>query len=128
MTTKLIIDTDPGIDDAFAIALAALSDDVELLGVTTVFGNVSLANTTDNALRLLALCGRSDVPVAAGADRPLVHPVPHRAGVIHGSDGLSGRSATLPDPGREADPPGAVSLLVPLLDPADEPVTIRPVR
>lgn len=124
MGQKLIIDTDPGVDDAFAIALAALSEDVDLLGVTTVFGNVSLSNTTRNALRLLALCGRSDVPVGAGADRPLVHPQASRATRVHGVDGLSGRSSTLPEPTREAHPVGAVSLLAELLESADEPVTI----
>lgn len=124
MGRKLIIDTDPGVDDAFAISLAARSDDVELLGVTTVFGNVSLPKTTSNALRLLALCGRSDVPVAAGADRPLVHPQQARAAHIHGSDGLSGRSSILPEQIPEARQGGAVSLLVELLEAADEPVTI----
>ncbi|MFD2421140.1 nucleoside hydrolase [Amycolatopsis pigmentata] len=127
MGTKLIIDTDPGVDDAFAIALAARSDEVELLGVTTVFGNVSLAATTRNALRVLALCGRDDVPVAAGADRPLVHPQPRRASHIHGHDGLSGRSAALPEPGREPGPGGAVSLLASLISAASEPVTIAPI-
>ncbi|MTD57462.1 nucleoside hydrolase [Amycolatopsis pithecellobii] len=127
MTSRLIIDTDPGVDDAFAIALAALSDDVELLGVTTVFGNVPLANTTRNALRLLQLCGRDDVPVAAGAERPLVHPQAARAAHVHGSDGLSGRSAALPEPERDVEPGGAVRLLVSLLEAADGPVTIAPI-
>ncbi|WP_199433513.1 nucleoside hydrolase [Qaidamihabitans albus] len=127
MGTKLIIDTDPGVDDAFAIALAALSDDVELLGVTTVFGNVPLSATTRNARRVLALCKRADVPVAAGAPRPLVHPHPHAARYAHGADGLSGRSAALPEPGRELEPVDAVSLLATLLEAADEPVTVAPI-
>ena len=127
MAQKLIIDTDPGVDDAFAITLAARSDDVDLLGVTSVFGNVPLEATTRNALRILELCGRSDVPVAEGAARPLVHPQMARAGHIHGSDGLSGRSATLPDPTRDVEPGGAVRLLVSLLEVADEPVTIAPI-
>jgi pyrimidine-specific ribonucleoside hydrolase len=127
MGTKLIIDTDPGVDDAFAIALAALSDDVDLLGVTTVFGNVPLAATTRNALRVLALCDRPDVPVAAGAERPLVYPHPHAARYAHGLDGLSGRSASLPDPSRDIERVDAVSLLVSLLEAAEEPVTIAPI-
>lgn len=127
MRTRLIIDTDPGIDDAFAIALAALSEDVELLGVTTVFGNVSLESTTRNARRLLELCGRPDVPVAAGAARPLVHPQAERAAHVHGEDGLSGLSGTLPEPTRPLEPSDAVSLLVSLLEAADEPVTIAPI-
>lgn len=124
MGRKLIIDTDPGVDDAFAIALAAVSEDVDLLGVTTVFGNVALPDTTRNTLRLLALCGREDVPVGAGADRPLVHPQRARATRVHGADGLSGRSSVLPEPTRDVHPAGAVSLLTELLEAADEPVTI----
>ncbi|MEU6644232.1 nucleoside hydrolase [Saccharomonospora sp. NPDC046836] len=127
MGTKLIIDTDPGVDDAFAIALAALSEDVDLLAVTTVYGNVALADTTRNAQRLLALCKRDDVPVAAGASRPLVHPQAHRASRIHGPDGLSGRSDILPEPARELVSGGAVALLASVLEAADEPVTIAPI-
>ncbi|WP_116102836.1 nucleoside hydrolase [Amycolatopsis thermalba] len=127
MPTPLIIDTDPGVDDAFAIALAALSEDVDLLGVTTVFGNVPLEATTRNARRVLALCGRADVPVAAGAARPLVHAQLHRASHVHGSDGLSGRSAALAGLARALEPGGAMSLLVSLLEAADEPVTIAPI-
>jgi pyrimidine-specific ribonucleoside hydrolase len=127
MATKLILDTDPGIDDAFAISLAALSEDVDLLGVTTVYGNVPLPATTLNAQRLLALCERPDVPVAAGAERPLVYPHPFTAAYVHGADGLSGRAGTLPEPVRAVEPVDAVSLLVSLLEAADEPVTIAPI-
>jgi pyrimidine-specific ribonucleoside hydrolase len=125
--TPLIIDTDPGIDDAFAIALACASPQVDVIGVTTVFGNVGLANTTRNALRVLALCGREDVPVAAGADRPLVHPHAHRARHVHGDDGLSGLSDTLPERRTGVAGTDAVSLMVRLLDEAPEPVTIVPI-
>ncbi len=127
MPRSLIIDTDPGVDDAFAIALAARSAEVDLLGVTTVFGNVPLATTTQNALRILELCGRPDVPVAAGAARPLVHPHPHRAWYAHGSDGLSGRSAALPAPSRDPVDGGAVALMLSLLEGATEPITIAPI-
>ncbi|MGW4112860.1 nucleoside hydrolase [Actinosynnema sp. NPDC004786] len=126
MTTPLIIDTDPGVDDAFALALAAASPEVDLIGVTTVFGNVSLENTTRNALRLLALLGREDVPVGVGAARPLVHPHPHLSSA-HGSDGLSGYADTLPEPTRGPDARDAVTLLRDLLDQADRPVTIVPI-
>lgn len=122
--TPLIIDTDPGVDDAFAIALAALSPDIELLAVTTVYGNVPLEATSRNALRLLELCGRDDVPVAAGAERPLVYPQPHRARYAHGTDGLSGRSDSLPDPRHGLFPHGAVDLMTRLIGEATEPVTI----
>jgi pyrimidine-specific ribonucleoside hydrolase len=125
--TALIIDTDPGVDDAFAIALACSSPEVELLGVTTVFGNVGLASTTHNALRVLALYGREDVPVAAGADRPLVYPHPHRARHVHGADGLSDRSHLLPERATGLAGTDAVSLMASLLDAAAEPVTIVPI-
>ncbi|MCP2255797.1 pyrimidine-specific ribonucleoside hydrolase [Prauserella aidingensis] len=127
MAQKLIIDTDPGVDDAFALALAALGSDVELLGVTSVYGNVPLSATTINARRLLALCKRPDVPVAAGAARPLVHRHPNEAGYVHGADGLSGRSTTLPEPARPLDERDAVALMADLLAAADEPVTIAPI-
>ena len=125
--TPLIIDTDPGVDDAFALALACAAPEVDLIGVTTVFGNVGLAMTTRNALRVLALCGREDVPVAAGAERPLVHPHQHRARHVHGTDGLSGRSDTLPERATGVAGVDAVSLLVSLLESAPSPVTIVPI-
>ncbi|MGH3761607.1 nucleoside hydrolase [Actinophytocola sp.] len=125
--TALIIDTDPGVDDAFAIALACSSPEVDLLGVTTVFGNVGLAMTTRNALRVLALYGREDVPVAAGADRPLVYPHPHRARHVHGDDGLSDRSNLLPERRTGVAGTDAVSLMASLLEQAAEPVTIVPI-
>ncbi|MEU5695208.1 nucleoside hydrolase [Actinosynnema sp. NPDC020468] len=126
MTIPLILDTDPGVDDAFALALAVASPEVSLVGVTTVFGNVSLGSTTANALRLLALLGREDVPVAAGAARPLVHPQA-RLSSAHGSDGLSGFAHTLPEPTREVDPRDAVTLMRDVLVAADRPVTIAAV-
>ncbi|HWD04454.1 MAG TPA: nucleoside hydrolase [Amycolatopsis sp.] len=127
MGIKLIIDTDPGVDDAFAIALAAVSPEVELLGVTAVHGNVPLTTTTSNARRLLQLCDRPDVPVAAGASRPLVHPNARESRTVHGDDGLSGRAGTLPEATRPLEPLDAVGLMVSLLEAADEPVTIAPI-
>lgn len=120
----LIIDTDPGVDDAFAIALAALCRDTELLAVTSVYGNVPLPATTGNAGRLLALCDRGDVPLAVGAARPLVYPHPHRGRYAHGADGLSGYAGTLPDPVRDPVDRTAVELMAELLRVAAEPVTI----
>jgi pyrimidine-specific ribonucleoside hydrolase len=125
--TALIIDTDPGVDDAFAIALACASSEVDLLGVTTVFGNVGLAMTTRNALRVLALYGREDVPVAAGADRPLVYPHPHRARYVHGDDGLSDRGHLLPERATGVAGTDAVALMASLLETSAEPVTLVPI-
>jgi pyrimidine-specific ribonucleoside hydrolase len=91
MAIPLIIDTDPGVDDAFAIALAARSPEVKLVGLTTVFGNVGLDLTTRNALRLLAYLGRGNVPVVRGYEGPA------GAADVHGEDGLGGQAHTLPD-------------------------------
>ncbi len=91
---RIVIDTDPGIDDALAILLAAASPEIEILGLTTVAGNVSLAQTTENALKLCALAGQADIPVYAGADKPLVRAP--RIATVHGTTGLEG--ADLPRP------------------------------
>ena len=89
MPTPIILDCDPGHDDAVAILLALASPEVELVGVTTVAGNQTLDKTTANALRVLEFAGRSDVPVAAGADRPLVRDQ-YAAAHVHGESGLDG--------------------------------------
>jgi pyrimidine-specific ribonucleoside hydrolase len=98
MTVPVILDTDPGVDDAVALMLAAASPEVDLLAITTVFGNVDLETTTANALRLRALAGLGHVPVAAGAARPLVYPQAVRAAQWHATDGLGGRAGELPEP------------------------------
>ena len=72
MSIPILLDCDPGHDDAIALLLALASPEVELLGVTTLAGNQTLDKTTANAIRVLELAGRGEVPVAAGADRPLV--------------------------------------------------------
>ncbi|HEY0121666.1 MAG TPA: nucleoside hydrolase [Rhizobium sp.] len=87
---KIIIDCDPGVDDAVAITLAlAAPDEIELLGITTVAGNVPLEDTTKNALGVLTLLGRPDIPVYAGCARPLMRTVGHRS-IVHGTEGLGG--------------------------------------
>ncbi|MGQ0573120.1 MAG: nucleoside hydrolase [Pseudonocardia sp.] len=106
--------------------LAATSPETDLRAVTSVFGNVPLATTTANAARVLALAGRPDVPLAAGAARPLVHPQRMRAEEWHGDDGLGGRAVTLPA-GAPPDPRGAVTLMAEVLRAAAEPVTIAPI-
>lgn len=119
----LIIDTDPGVDDAMALMLACASPEVDLRAVTTVFGNVPLDGTTANAGRVLTLAGRPDVPVAPGAARPLVHAHAERAAEWHGNDGLGGRASVLP-PGPPPDPRGALAVQAAVLGEASEPVTI----
>ncbi|MGI8625512.1 MAG: nucleoside hydrolase [Geodermatophilaceae bacterium] len=119
---RLVIDTDPGVDDAIALLVALASPEVELCAVTTVFGNVNLEQTTDNALRVLALVGADEIPVAAGADRPLVHPQPHRASHVHGANGLGG--AELPGPKRRVERAPAVRFLADLLHASPSPLTV----
>jgi inosine-uridine nucleoside N-ribohydrolase len=89
MATKILLDCDPGHDDAIALLLALGSPELELLGVTTVPGNQTLEKTTANALRVLEYVGREDIAVAAGADRPLVRE-PYVAAYVHGETGLDG--------------------------------------
>ncbi|MBB5206297.1 inosine-uridine nucleoside N-ribohydrolase [Inhella inkyongensis] len=92
---KLWFDTDPGVDDALALALILARPEFELLGLSTVFGNVSVETTTANALRLLTLLGHPDLPVHAGAEAPL-QGRPRYATEVHGNDGLGGCAALLP--------------------------------
>src|SRR6201986_5469065 len=100
----IIIDCDPGHDDAAALLLALASDEVQLLGVTTVPGNQTLAKTTANAIRVLDCAERADVPVAAGADRPLMREL-HVAADIHGETGLEGAQLPPPRPSPQDPPP-----------------------
>ena len=106
--TPILIDCDPGHDDAIALLLALGSPEVELLGVTTVHGNQTLEKTTANALRVLELAGRTDVAVAAGADAPLERELVVAAHV-HGESGLDG--PVLPDPTTTAVDQHAVDFL-----------------
>ena len=86
---RVIIDTDPGIDDAAAILMALASPELEVVALTTTFGNASVETCTDNALRVLEAAGRSDIPVFVGAGKPLLRPANAGwASHIHGGDGL----------------------------------------
>jgi pyrimidine-specific ribonucleoside hydrolase len=122
--TPIIIDCDPGHDDALAITLALARPELQVLGITTIGGNSTLANTTRNALRVLALLGRPDVPVAAGPDQPLVRPL-ETAPQVHGVSGLDG--ADLPEPVSEPRPEGALEFLRATLAASPTPVTLIPV-
>lgn len=109
MATPVIIDCDPGIDDAVALLLALASPELEVRAVTTVAGNVGLSLTTANALRVLDLGGRGDLPLAAGAERPLVHLPAMDSAETHGETGLDG--AGLPAPTRAPQAEHAVDLI-----------------
>jgi inosine-uridine nucleoside N-ribohydrolase len=121
----VILDVDPGHDDAVALMLACGHPDLDLLAVTTVAGNVSLEKTTHNALRVLSLVGCTDVPVGAGASEPLERPL-HTAEDIHGKSGLDGPEE-MPEAGFEADERGAVALISDTLRASSGPVTLVPV-
>jgi purine nucleosidase len=95
MAKKIIIDTDPGIDDAMAILCAMRSPEVEIVGLTTVFGNTTIDHTTRNALRLVELEGNSHIPVAKGCSQSLLSK--SKLGTfVHGMDGFGDASLPLP--------------------------------
>ena len=109
MARKIIIDTDPGQDDAVAILLALASPELQVLGIVAVAGNVPLALTERNARRVVELAGRPEVPVHAGAARPLVRPLV-TAEHVHGRTGLDG--ADLPEPRVPLHPRHGVDFII----------------
>jgi inosine-uridine nucleoside N-ribohydrolase len=114
VTIPIVMDCDPGHDDAIAILLAIASPELELRGVTTVAGNQTLDKTTRNALKVLELAGRTDIPVAAGAEAPLERAL-FTAAYVHGESGLDGPA--LPDPTTQPVDAHAVDMLAQLLEP-----------
>src|SRR5215475_6468866 len=92
---RVVIDTDPGVDDAFALLLAMHSPELKIEGITPVAGNVPLDLTLPNALRMVEIAGRKDIPVAAGAKTPLLRRLV-TAAYAHGENGLGG--AVFPEP------------------------------
>lgn len=121
----LIIDTDPGQDDAVALLVAMASPEFDLLGITAVAGNVGLDLTEKNARKICELAGRTDVPVFAGCRRPMVRPL-RTAEEVHGASGLDGPD--LPEPTMPLQPVHAVDWLVDTLMAAeDHSVTLCPV-
>jgi inosine-uridine nucleoside N-ribohydrolase len=121
--TPILLDCDPGHDDAIALLLALASPEVELLGVTTVAGNQTLDKTTANAIRVLEFVGRSDIEVAAGADRPLLREQ-YVAADVHGETGLDGPD--LPPPQSEPVTQHAVDFLAERIRGSERPVTLIP--
>jgi len=121
----VILDVDPGHDDAVAMMLACGHPDLDLLAVTTVAGNVTIEKTTHNALRVLSLVGYTNVPVGVGAREPLERPL-HTAEDIHGKSGLDGPEE-IPHAEFEPHESGAVALISAALRISSEPVTLIPV-
>jgi purine nucleosidase len=120
MAAKIILDCDPGHDDAVALLLAWGNPEIELLAVTTVAGNQTLEKVTRNALSVARVAGIAGVPFAAGADRPLLREVQVAEGV-HGESGLDG--PVLPEPTIELDPRHGVDLIIDTVM-AHEPGTV----
>jgi pyrimidine-specific ribonucleoside hydrolase len=123
VSTPIILDCDPGHDDAIALLLALASPEVEVLGVTTVHGNQTLEKTTANALRVLDLAGRAGVPVAAGAERPLARELTV-ASHVHGESGLDGPE--LPPASRAPLAEDAVDFMARTIAASPLPVTLVP--
>lgn len=106
---RIILDTDPGVDDALALFLALSSPEIQLEAITTVSGNVNIEQTTHNALSLLTLVGRTDIPVARGSSHPLMRP-PLHATHVHGEQGLG--QAILPPPRIQPVEQHAIDLII----------------
>jgi len=120
----VIIDTDPGTDDAMAILLALSSPEVDVRALTVVPGNVGPEQALENTLRLAAFAGRCDVPVAGGAKRPLAQEL-HTAEFVHGQNGLA--NIELPVEPCRADPRSAADLIVEMVHAAPGQITLVPV-
>jgi purine nucleosidase len=121
LPTRVLLDCDPGIDDALAIVFACGHPSLDLAGLTTVSGNVDLGKVTANALSVLELAGRPDVPVTAGSARPLLRPIAD-ARDVHGESGLG--AATLPPARAEAAPGHAVDFLIEQIGAAPGEITL----
>lgn len=111
MTKKIILDCDPGHDDAIAMLLAFGNPEIELLAVTTVVGNQTLAKVTRNALSVARIANMQGIPFAAGSPRPLIREV-EVAETIHGESGLDGPRLPEPDPRLTLDPRHAVNVII----------------
>jgi inosine-uridine nucleoside N-ribohydrolase len=115
MPTPVLVDCDPGVDDAIALLYLLASPEVEVVGIASVFGNNTARTCALNAMRVLELAGRTDIPVAVGADAPLVGEVTYLATHVHGEDGLG--DAGLPEAdGSRIDPRPAHQLYADLAD------------
>lgn len=123
MALPVILDCDPGHDDAIALILALASSELKVLAVTTSAGNQTPDKTLNNALRILTLLGRDDIPVAAGAPKPLAREL-IIADNVHGESGLDGPK--LPDPAFAPVSMTALELMASCLRESPEPVTLVP--
>lgn len=124
MTNKIIIDTDPGIDDAMAIYFALQAPQLEVLGLTTTYGNIDVELATQNALRLIEHAN-VDIPVCKGVAMPHVGPESTYAKFVHGDDGLG--NINLPEPKGKADDRTAAEFIVEMARKYPGEITLVPI-
>ena len=125
MVKKIVIDTDPGVDDSLAIFVALNSPELEVLGLTTIFGNAVTSTCTENALRLLEIAKRTDVPVIEGAEVPLNGNFRGAASFVHGDNGQG--NATLSSPVTKPLDIDAVTFLKEIIETNPNEITLVPV-
>jgi inosine-uridine nucleoside N-ribohydrolase len=122
---QILIDCDPGIDDAMAIFYALASPELDVVALTTIFGNAHTSVTTANTLRLLEIAERTDIPVARGADRPLAMNFRGPADFVHGTDGQG--NAALAEPTTDVVPSDAAHLIIDTVMAHPGQVTLAPI-
>ena len=127
MTVNIILDVDTGVDDAFAILYATRNPEITVLGITCVDGNTSLTNVCQNTLQVLDMAGASSIPVAAGANEPLMGTAGDLgdASQVHGGDGLAGLSNS--GSSRSLDSRHAIELIRDLVEGSEDKVTLVPI-
>ena len=125
MVKKIVIDTDPGVDDSLAIFVALNSPELEVLGLTTIFGNAVTTTCTENALRLLEIAERTDVPVIEGAKVPLNENFRGAASFVHGDNGQG--NADLSSPITKPLDVDAVTFLKEIIETNPNEITLVPV-
>ena len=127
MIKKIILDCDPGHDDAVAIMLAAAHDSIDILGITCVAGNSTLINTKDNALKICSLIGRTDIPIYAGAEKPLKYELV-TASHVHGKSGLdTDGEKIVTDPNYQIQKMHAVDFIIKTCHEQNESIYLCPI-
>jgi purine nucleosidase len=125
MPAKILIDTDPGVDDSMAILMALRSPELQVVGLTSVFGNTDSDIAAQNALRLVELEGHASIPVAQGASIPLVMPPRSHGKLVHGANGMGGAELAAPR-GKLVDKPAAQFIVETILAQPGE-ITLLPI-
>ena len=125
MPQKIIIDTDPGVDDVIAISMALRSPELEVLGLTSIFGNTYGEVTAQNALRLVELEGHDSIPVSRGSDVPLVMPLEGLGTMVHGEDGMGNTNP--PPPRGKVINKSAAEFIIEVVHTYPDEVTLVPI-